>query len=61
MVWRSWLSDMVPNWRVLKDGWGRPGTGAEGWLESAEDAIADTGSEDRKGEPVLVKGGQNVL
>jgi len=45
---------MVPNWRVLKDGWGRPGTGAEGWLESPEDAIADTGREDRKGEYVRV-------
>jgi len=36
---------MVPNWRVLKDGWGRPGTGAERWFESP--GIADTGNDDR--------------
>ena len=47
MVCLSWLSDMVPNWRVLKDCWGRPGTGAERWFESPE-AIADTGNDDRK-------------
>jgi hypothetical protein len=40
---------MVPNWRVLNDGWGTPGTGAERWLESPEDAIADTGNEDKDG------------
>ena len=45
MVCLSWLSDMVPNWRVLKDGCGRPGTGAERWFESA---IADTGNGDKK-------------
>jgi hypothetical protein len=39
---------MVPNWRVLKDGWGRPGIGAERWLESPDVAIADTGPDDRK-------------
>ena len=48
MVCLSWLSDMVPNWRVLKDGWGGPGTGAERWFESPEDAIADTGNDDEK-------------
>lgn len=47
MVCLSWLSDMVPNWRVLKDGWGRPGIGAERWLESPDVAIADTGHDDR--------------
>jgi hypothetical protein len=38
---------MVPNWRVLKDGWGRPGIGAGRWLESPDVAIADTGHDDR--------------
>lgn len=51
MVCLSWLSDMVPNWRVLKDGWGWLGTGAERWFESP---IADTGNEGRKGDPFLV-------
>lgn len=46
---------MVPNWRVLNDGWGRLGTGAERWFESPDVAIADTGNEDRKGDPFLVK------
>ena len=35
MVCLSWLSDMVPNWRVLKDG----GIGAGRWLESPDVAI----------------------
>jgi len=35
---------MAPNWRVLK-----AGTGAERWLESPDEAIADTGNEDKKG------------
>ena len=47
MVCLSWLSDMVPNWRVLKDGWGRPDIGAGRWLESPDVAIADTGHDDR--------------
>jgi hypothetical protein len=51
MVCLSWLSDMVPNWRVLNDGWG---TGAERWFESPDVAIADTGNEGRKGDPFLV-------
>jgi len=42
---------MVPNWRVLNDGWVRLGTGAERWFESPDVAIADTGYE---GEPFLV-------
>lgn len=34
MVCLSWLSDIVPNCRVLKVGCSKPGTGAERWLES---------------------------
>ena len=40
MVCLSWLSDIVPNWRVLKVGCSKPGTGAERWFESPDDAIA---------------------
>jgi hypothetical protein len=45
MVCLSWLSVMVPNWSVLNDGgWDRPERGAGRWLESPDDAIADTGN-----------------
>ena len=40
MVCLSWLSDIVPNCRVLNVGCGKPGTGAERWFESPEDAMA---------------------
>src|SRR6266702_2111247 len=40
MVCLSWLSDIVPNCRVLKVGCGKPGTGAGRWFESPDDAMA---------------------